>query len=633
MAARIFVIILLFFGVLPATAGAARLTLGVVAGAGRDPAVESQARNLATELTAALGDDVTVRPFDDVQTLQQWLGPFAMIDLGLVDAAFLAANPGKFLVLGADGTLSVVARQGAVGDFPQRVTAALSRRGAVPVVATARPAAAPSPAPAAVAPAPAPPVVAKPGPPPAAASPPPLVLGLTVTPDGLVRSPEQARQFAAQLGRWLGAPVRVRLLESEQALADWFSRFRMIDLAIIDEPSRRDPLTGNYRPLQRLTGPDGGSGLLVAQRDLPEARLEGALQALAAYGRDPQLGEIAPPPASPAAPPPAVAAAPAPAPPMPVVPVPEPVAETSPSIAKPVPSPPPVWPAAPKLPAVAASPMPSIPSAPGKAQAPVEPPVTVTVVAPPAPVAAEPTPAPVPAPAVAAPVSSAPPATVAPENGKPAIVPAPAAPAVAEVPAVIAQPDLPQELRPPGVPLPRPGKLPTALPPAEESSLLGKIQDLFGRTPTPPPLLPPPDPEPGVVYVVPFITLMVPADVRERIFDQFVDSLNQRGGERKLKFIILKQPFNKIDRAWLDQRKYVLGEIYGYVEDSGCCSTDLRARARLTFYRANLPDPALRYEYPVRMFFDHDQSTLGIERQKLSDRIANVLVEELLKVL
>ncbi len=133
--------------------------------------------------------------------------------------------------------------------------------------------------------------------------------------------------------------------------------------------------------------------------------------------------------------------------------------------------------------------------------------------------------------------------------------------------------------------------------------------------------------------MLPFIWLMVPPEVQERVFDQFVDTLNQRGVAQKLKFVIFKQGLDKTQHAWLDARKYALGEIFGYVEDSGCCSTDLRTRVRLTYYRAHQAEPVLKYEYPVRTFFDHDRSTLAVERQKLADQIAAVLVEEMFKAL
>jgi len=201
------------------------------------------------------------------------------------------------------------------------------------------------------------------------------------------------------------------------------------------------------------------------------------------------------------------------------------------------------------------------------------------------------------------------------------------------VPEMIAQPDLPYELRPMGVPLPRPTAPAKAADIVEEPALLGTFQSLLAKTPTPEPLIPPPDPDPGVVYVIPFISLMVPQEVNERVFDGFVDILNQRGQGQKLKFVILKKALGKIDRNWLAARKHVMGEIFGYVEDSGCCSTTLRAHARLTYYRANQAEPALKFDYPIQVFFDHDRSNLTIEREKLADQIVSAMVGELFKTL
>jgi hypothetical protein len=202
------------------------------------------------------------------------------------------------------------------------------------------------------------------------------------------------------------------------------------------------------------------------------------------------------------------------------------------------------------------------------------------------------------------------------------------------VPEMIAQPDLPQELRPPAVPLPRPAKRSATAPElVEEPSILGKFEQLVTKTPKPAPLIAPPDQDPRVIYLIPFVTLMVPPEVHERLFDQFVDTLNQRGEEQRLKFVILKQALDKIDKNWLATRKHVFGEIFGYVEDSGCCSTTMRANVRLIYYRAHQPEPALRYEYPVQVFFDHDRSNLAVERQKLADQVVTALVNELFKVL
>ena len=700
MLSRVFTIILLLWASFPSIAEAARLTFGAAPGVTRGLDSESQARRLAADLAKMLGDEVEVRLFADQPQLGQWLNQFAMIDLGLMDSVFLAEHPGEFLVLGStdrDGRLCVVARQGATGDMPQKIATMLRRGGSAPL-STLPPQIKSA---ASTTPAPAPGIDL-----PAA----PLILGVVTGRDELLRTPVQADQFAAMLGKRLGIPVRVRRFDNEQLLADWFIRFRMIDLAVIGEPGRRDPLTGNYRPLQRLAAKAGRTGLLVVRQDLSAGRSEGIEQVLAAYGRDLNLDDIL---AAPMAELPTLAATPAPIMPTPPQPPtwPEvpviPPAPEKPEAAPAVPvSDMPTEPAESVLsPIVATQPLSAVVAQAPAPEAPVLPPpspVEIVVaetapdMLPELPFTPEPSqliedvPLPAAIPEVAATVPEVAPAVAAaaasaavvetptPETpGVPALPPeetdkvetvpeallelpfVPVPPRVVaestppaagqedaseeesslvlsganEVPSVISQPDLPQELRPPGIPLPRPGRLPKAPLPAAEPLLLTKLQEPLPRTPKAPPLLPELDPEPGVVYIAPFITLMVPSAVQERVFDQFVDTLNQRGAARQLKFVILKQGLDKIDRTWLGARKYALGEIYGYVEDSGCCSTDLRTRVRLTYYRPREATPARIFEYPVRAFFDHDHSTLAVERQKLADQIAAALVDELFKAL
>ena len=140
--------------------------------------------------------------------------------------------------------------------------------------------------------------------------------------------------------------------------------------------------------------------------------------------------------------------------------------------------------------------------------------------------------------------------------------------------------------------------------------------------PQPPQLLPQPEPEPGVIYVIPFVAIMVPNELNDRLFDEFVDQLNQGGEEFGVQFVILKEGLQRVDPDWLAIRKYVTGEIYAYVEDSSCCSTELRTKARMTFHRPGLESPAFTYDYPVKTFFDHDNSTIDVERLKVAEDIA-----------
>jgi hypothetical protein len=202
------------------------------------------------------------------------------------------------------------------------------------------------------------------------------------------------------------------------------------------------------------------------------------------------------------------------------------------------------------------------------------------------------------------------------------------------VASMISQPDIPQALRPPGIPTVRPSPTSTLTEPTGEL-IVASIPEPLRRTfsaPVPQ-LLPDLVPEPGVIYVIPFAAVMVPNDFNARVFDQFVDLLNQGGEDLGLQFVILKEDLRGVDPDWLAVRQYVTGEIYGYVEDSGCCSTDLRTKARLTYRRPKQKLPAFRYEYPVRIFFEHDRSTIDIERAKVAEEIAENLSSELLTVL
>ncbi len=137
-------------------------------------------------------------------------------------------------------------------------------------------------------------------------------------------------------------------------------------------------------------------------------------------------------------------------------------------------------------------------------------------------------------------------------------------------------------------------------------------------------------PEKKALYVVPFVTIMVPPEVEEGIFDRFVDALNAGGETRDYEFVILKEELERIDAEWLAQQDYITGEIYGYVEDSGCCSTAIRVKSRLQLRQSGQEAPTLTIEYPREIFFEHDYATLEQERRKLAEDIATTLATRLL---
>lgn len=239
-------------------------------------------------------------------------------------------------------------------------------------------------------------------------------------------------------------------------------------------------------------------------------------------------------------------------------------------------------------------------------------------------------------------VSPPPPRTVAlpapppPRVEAPIAVPAP--PSVAIAPPTPAPAPPPVPVRPAPVvkaPPPLPAAPPTPLP---EPPVV-KAEPV-----QPPPPAPAPKPEPTVtqkaaepelrlslpgerdeVYLVPFTTVMVPDAVVETIFDRFVEAMSADGLAERYNFVILKGGLDSVDSDWRRDHDYVTGEIFGYVEESGCCSTDIRTKSRVAFHRAGSDAPALRHEYPVKTFFDHDYSTIDKERRKLAELIADEL--------
>lgn len=139
--------------------------------------------------------------------------------------------------------------------------------------------------------------------------------------------------------------------------------------------------------------------------------------------------------------------------------------------------------------------------------------------------------------------------------------------------------------------------------------------------------------EKKVLYVVPFVTVMVPAEVEEEVFDRFVDRLNAGGQPLEFAFVILKEGLETVDPEWLAQQDYLTGEIYGYVEDSGCCSTAIRVKSRLQLHQPGQDAPTLTLEYPRELYFEHDYTSLEQERRRLAENIAATLANQLLHAL
>lgn len=136
------------------------------------------------------------------------------------------------------------------------------------------------------------------------------------------------------------------------------------------------------------------------------------------------------------------------------------------------------------------------------------------------------------------------------------------------------------------------------------------------------------------VFIVPFDATLVPPDFGEPIFDQFVDILNARRRQTKVgQFIILKEELKEVEPAWLIKQVYISGDIWGYVESSGCCSTDMKVKSRIYLYEPGKNTPTFEVFVPVEYYFDHDRSDIKAAKARLGKKLALELAEAVLKKL
>lgn len=151
---------------------------------------------------------------------------------------------------------------------------------------------------------------------------------------------------------------------------------------------------------------------------------------------------------------------------------------------------------------------------------------------------------------------------------------------------------------------------------------------------TPPPLQVKADPrltplpagEP--LYFVPFLTVMTPPAIGKSVFDRIVDRFNDTTGKGGPEGVILKQGEGS-DKAWLAARPHVEGVIFGYLRESGCCSTDLRLKVRARLHQPGIAEPTLQIDVARSFFFDHDRATVEGEEARLIEELSAELVQAL----
>lgn len=128
------------------------------------------------------------------------------------------------------------------------------------------------------------------------------------------------------------------------------------------------------------------------------------------------------------------------------------------------------------------------------------------------------------------------------------------------------------------------------------------------------------------VYIVPFTAALVPESFSETVFNDFVDLLNGRRRETGVRsFAILKDEPGAVDAGWLSQQHYISGEIWSYVEESGCCATNIRVKVRASLTEPGKRAPSVEIFLPMESFFEHDKSTIDRERGRLARDIAREL--------
>ena len=141
-------------------------------------------------------------------------------------------------------------------------------------------------------------------------------------------------------------------------------------------------------------------------------------------------------------------------------------------------------------------------------------------------------------------------------------------------------------------------------------------------------------PSQEIMPVLPFTSTLVPEEFSESVFNNFVDILNDNHSKTNIKwFSIIKEDLSEASRVIPPDHLYVTGEVWSYIENSGCCSTELRVKARVRFYRAGSPERLMEIQLPMEGFFDHDRSTLSVERDKLALRLAQEMAKQVLQVL
>lgn len=137
-----------------------------------------------------------------------------------------------------------------------------------------------------------------------------------------------------------------------------------------------------------------------------------------------------------------------------------------------------------------------------------------------------------------------------------------------------------------------------------------------------------------VLPVLPFTNILVPDTFAESVFNDFVDTMNEN--RAKTGFVradIIKDDLSDVEKILTPAHVYLTGEIWSYLENAGCCATEIRVKSRLRIQRVRSREVLWETEIPLEGFFEHDNSTLDAEREKLAKRLSSEMSREAIKVL
>lgn len=138
----------------------------------------------------------------------------------------------------------------------------------------------------------------------------------------------------------------------------------------------------------------------------------------------------------------------------------------------------------------------------------------------------------------------------------------------------------------------------------------------------------------NIVPVLPFASTLVPAQLSEAVFNDYVDLLNDKPQNSELAwFAIVKEDVASMEKILPPSHIYVSGELWSFIENAGCCSTELRIKSRLRFLRVKSRELLWEADIQMDSFFEHDSSTLTVEREKIGKRLSAAMAKETQKAL